>query len=58
MLAHGHGRWRVAIVTKVARTGAVSYLFTTPTAVQESTGGRPPLTRGTTKATDNLYVAG
>ena len=55
VLAHGHGRWRVAVVTSVSRTGSVSYLFTTPTAIEEQGAHRVSLTGGTTKATENLY---
>lgn len=55
VLAHGHGRWRVAVVTNVTRTGSVSYLFCTPTAVAEQGAHRVQLTGGTTKAGDNLY---
>lgn len=56
VVAHGHGRWRKALVTSVSRTGTVAYAFTTPTAVAEHRTGTPWPTRGTTKATDNLYL--
>lgn len=56
VVVHGHGRWRVAIVTGVSRTGTVAYAFTTPTAVAEHSTGTPWPTKGTTKATDSLYL--
>lgn len=55
VLAHGHGRWRVAVVTKVSRTGSVSYLFCTPSALAQFGQHNVPLTGGTTKAGDDLY---
>lgn len=57
VIGHGHGRWRVCVVTNVTRTGTVEYLFATPSQVKAARDvHQVPLTRGRTKAGDSLYA--